>query len=132
MVAFDTNIFIYVLQDHYEFGRHAAACLRAAGAQGTASELVYAELLGHQSLQTERHRAIAQAFLDNQPFIFKPIDRHILIDAAKLRARHTPLIGLGDAIHFATAMSVRADTFMTNDKQLARCTVPGLKIELLQ
>ena len=58
------------------------------------------------------------------PFMMRPVDRAVLIDAARLRGRTG--LRLPDAIHACTALSSACDTFLTNDRRLA--DVEGLRV----
>jgi len=46
----------------------------------------------------------------------RPVDRSVLIDAARLRGRTG--LRLPDAIHASTALASGCDTFLTNDRRL--------------
>lgn len=131
MIALDTNLFIYVLEEHPEFGNRAALVLAEAQGNGMASELVYLELLSAPAFKRLEYKRQALNFLEGQQLEFVPLDKTVLLQAAALRAARTPVLGVGDALHIASALRAGADTFITNDKALAKLTIPGLKIETL-
>jgi predicted nucleic acid-binding protein len=56
-----------------------------------------------------------------------PISSEVIEAATSLRATHN--FRPPDAIHLATAVLAKADTFLTGDRNLARC--PGLMVEVL-
>jgi len=131
VIALDSNIFIYVLEGHRDFGRPAAAVLRQAQNSGSASMFVYLELLSAPVFRDPKVRNLAQSFLDNQNLIFIELDKNMLIEAAALRARLTPKIGVGDAIHIASAIRAGADEFVTNDNNLLKVKLSHLKLTKL-
>jgi uncharacterized protein len=55
------------------------------------------------------------------------ITAEVIEAATSLRAAHS--FRPPDAIHLATALLAKADTFLTGDRDLARC--PGLRVEVL-
>ncbi len=128
MIALDTNLFIYVLDGSKEFGPQASRVMREAQGKGTASELVYLELLGNSIFQDKLKKRAAMAFLDEQSLLFSPLDKATLLKAAELRANLTPKLGLGDALHLASALQAGADTFITNDHNLHKLHIPNLAI----
>lgn len=120
-LAFDSNVFIYVLGKHPEFWTPSLALLKAveAGAiDGWASELAYLELLSDKTLQTE-DLTVIEKFLGCTTVSFQVINRDILIEAARLR-RQQPSLKTPDAIHLATALRHGAKYFVTNDHKLIK------------
>jgi predicted nucleic acid-binding protein len=131
MLAFDTNILIYVLEDNSEFGEKARKLLRENKYNAVVSELIYAEILSSPKLQSARNKKIVFDFLKAQRLEFVTISREVLVRAAELRATYTPKLGLGDALHLSAAIQAKASEFITNDKDLTKLSIPGLKIRLL-
>lgn len=128
MIALDTNIFIYVLESDRQFGKKAADVLRGVQGNGSAAMLVYLELLSSRAFLDSSHRNIALSFLDSQRLQFVELSKGVLLKAARLRAGLTPKLGVGDALHLACAMYAGAETFVTNDQDLVKLQIPGLKI----
>ena len=64
---------------------------------------------------------------DSERITVAPVDRAILIEAARQRA--TLGILMPDAIHVATAMASACDVFLTNDRKLK--LPPELALSLL-
>lgn len=56
-----------------------------------------------------------------------PVDREVLIEAARLRALHR--VTLPDAVHLATASIHGCAVFLTNDRRIR--AVPGLEVVYL-
>lgn len=129
MIALDTNIFIYVLENNPEFGQRAASALRSAQNDGAASAIVYLELLSSAAFHTNNiQRNIALNFLNEQRLIYIEPLKDTLILAAELRAANSAKLELGDAIHLASALAAGADTFITNDQNLLKLQVKDLKV----
>lgn len=133
LVGLDTNIFIYTLEGNTTFGRMAAQLLRAATAgevAAIASELIYMEVLTGQNIKTRAETARATEFLAGLGVTYRSIDRQILLSAAKLRREHG--IRTPDAIHVATALATGATHFVTNDRDLLKKVIPGIKLLALK
>ena len=131
-VAIDTNILIYVLQGHGEFGEAARLVLSSFDKSDLlASEAVFAEILCN-SVFTGNETALKRAkrFLEESDITYIPTSRQVYLDAAKLR-RLRPTIKLPDAIHLASAWSNQADVFVTNDDLLVRASTDDRKITRL-
>ena len=123
IIALDTCLWIYHFERHPEFSRPAAQILTAVAkgqCQAIASELVLIELitgplrLGRQDIADEY-----EILLTHYPHLsLAPITRHILLEAAQIRALHgfrTP-----DAIMLATAKEYSATLVVTNDQSWSR------------
>lgn len=131
MIAFDTNIFIYVLEGNEQFGPKAASALRQAQGNGCASQFVYLELLSNRAFSDDHKRNIAISFLDSQRLQFIETNKQVLLEAARLRATMMPKIGAGDALHLASALYTGAENFITNDINLSKLKINGLEIVVL-
>ncbi len=64
-----------------------------------------------------------------QSLSFVPVTEQVAQLAGQYR--HTYGIKGPDSIHLATAVTAGAERFITNDKALAKLTIPGLRIEPL-
>ncbi len=126
MIAIDSNIFIYALNAHPEFGLPAVKVLRRAETK-VASELTFAEILSSPKLEQFSLRRDALDFLERLRVSYNPVTKDILSISGGLRRKHTSL-KLADAIHLASALSVGAGSFVTNDQNLVKLKIPGLKI----
>ena len=119
----DANLYIYALEG-VETHRAAVAGLLAAidrqAVSVVASELLFTELLprpmkdGRQDL-VER---CLELFSRTPRIHLVPVDRRVILRSVHLRAD----FGLRsmDALHLATALVHDCETFITNDRRLAR------------
>lgn len=127
-VFWDTNLFIYLLEDSPKFG-DAVASLRKSmlrkGARLVTSTMTLGELLvkpvstGDRSL-AERYRT----FFRGPYMTVRPFD----LDAAEAYShiRQDRTIQPADAIQLACASSARVDLFITNDDRLSQKNIPGI------
>jgi predicted nucleic acid-binding protein len=127
MIALDTNIFIYVLNGHEEFGPISAKLLKSKDTK-TASRLVYAEVLASPKLDDAILRSKTLLFLDELDIKWQEISDAVLMEAAQLR-RQQPTMKLVDALHVASAIVTHSETFFTNDQNLASLKIPTLDIK---
>ncbi len=134
-IAFDSNIFIYALEDTGALGDQAAALISKVASYefgGVASTLCLAEVTAGPWRDSEAAGEEAQLYLEAAEGIdFVPVTIEIALRSSRLRAKKGGNIALADAIHLATAMHEQADIFVTNDKALAKLKVEGLRIRLL-
>ena len=127
MYALDVNILIYALTNHPEFGPASAKLLRSGSSRTlSASELVAAELLGHNSVHSEEDEVQLREFINREFLRLIPLTRPILYEAARLRRLHR--ITLADAIHVASAIISGAEAFVTNDQALTKLPIPGIRL----
>ena len=127
MIALDTNVFIYILNGHEQFGPLAAKLLKSSGPK-MASRLVYAEVLSSPKLEDEILRSKVLLFLDELDIKWQEINDNVNIEAARLR-RQQPKLKLVDALHLASAIISNAEAFFTNDKDLQLLKTIGLEIK---
>lgn len=132
MIAFDTNIPIYILNNHPQFCTPAKSILRMAQEQsGCASVLLVTELLQYSLFSDSRQLKIAEQFIQSMDFVdFAPVDNEIARQAAAI-LRAYPQLRLPDAIHLASAIVAGASEFWTNDRQLTSLTFENLCIKSL-
>ncbi len=125
-IAIDTNILIYAI----EGGQlHQAATqilqLTQTRLDGFISSLALTELLSNSHLSDEQAQDFYQTF--NQLSVTKvDISEEVILHTAQLRRHHH--ITTPDAIHLASATSVKARYFITADDTLLKLNVAGLKI----
>ncbi|BAU16028.1 PilT protein domain protein (plasmid) [Leptolyngbya sp. NIES-3755] len=124
-VYLDANIWIYALEAHPNFSTALAELFQAidqGGLTAVTSELSLAETLVKPMLDQKVPRQIEyrQAISSRQYLRVIPIQRSLLIEAARLRA--TSNLKLPDAIHVATALTTQCTTFLTNDQGLRSIT----------
>jgi predicted nucleic acid-binding protein len=121
-VYLDTNVFIAAYEHSSARSDHARWVLNAVEdghIVGATSEITLAELLV-KPFQEEAH-AIADAYVGiiqlGPAFEVMPIERSVLIEAARVRASRLS-IRLPDAVHVATARQLRCDYVVTDDGRL--------------
>ena len=122
----DTNIFIYLLEQHGTFSQKAADILQAhadADSQLVTSAITVTEFLAGTTKST-------LSTLQRVPRLnIMNLDEAIAEKAALLQRESN--LSIGDAIHVATALRVRASHLFTNDKQLAKAAQPFISIKSL-
>ena len=131
MIAVDTNLFIYVLAEHPDYGLAAEALLNRGEQEPLiASVLVIGELLGVSDPSKATQLSYARLMLSSLHGLqLMPADETIVYAATALMQQQG--LRLQDAIHLATAHQAGATEFWTNDKKLAKVTLPGLRVRLL-
>ena len=127
-VFWDTNIYIYLFEDHGNFSKWAAnlrSRMLTRGDQLLTSTLTIGEVLvkpmehGDAELCTHYEQAITATSL------LLPFD----LKAAKIYAslRRDRAIRPPDAIQLACAAAAGSDLFITNDRRLQGKTIPGIQ-----
>jgi predicted nucleic acid-binding protein len=131
-IYLDANIWIYALEGFPDFAQELTTLFNSIG-QGNltavTSELSLAEVLvmpikNANPTQQETYKQALSSTLNVRVI---PVQRDILIEAARLRA--VVKLKLPDAIHAATALTARCSTFLTNDRGFQ--TVPGFQVVLM-
>ncbi len=128
-IFWDTNLFIYLLEDSPGFGATVQDLRRRmlrrndrlfTSAMTIGEVLVKPLSTGHNSL-AERYRVL----FSSPQLTISPFD----LGAAEAYARIRQDRGLhpADAIQLACAASAEIDLFITNDSRLSRKNVPGIK-----
>ncbi len=131
-VYLDANIWLYALEGYPSFIQDLTALFQSFE-QGTltaiTSELSLAEALVKpiQNHNLAQQQIYKQAISSRENVFVIPIQRNVLIEAAKLRA--STKLKLPDAIHAATALITQCSIFLTNDQRFQ--VVPGLQVVLL-
>ena len=121
-IYIDTNIFIYAVEGYSEFVEPLTSLFSAIDndeLEAVTSELTLAESLVKPFKDDNKHlqSVYLAALHSGQSFSVVPIDRFILVEAARIRANST-FLNLADAIHLATADFFHCSCFLTNDKRL--------------
>ncbi|MGI9027570.1 MAG: type II toxin-antitoxin system VapC family toxin [Candidatus Saccharimonadales bacterium] len=127
-LAFDSNIFIYALNAHPEFGfdsLHLLKAVESGAISGVASELVYLEVLSGKKMD-KTQVANSQQLLDRAGVTFIALNRGLLLAAAALRRESK--VTTPDAIHLVSARTTPYDYFVTNDVKLIDIVAPEFKI----
>ena len=129
-IYWDTNMFIYLHEDHPEFGplvRQAYEFLVARNDTLCTSVFTVGEVLTlplrKQDLQATD--TIRNSMLSGEveliPFTISMAERYAQI-------RGATLLKAPDALHLATAIETKVDLFVTNDHQLQKLQFPGKPI----
>lgn len=131
-VYFDTNIFIYILENHSEFGETCLSVVQSGADKeldGYSGDLVLAELLVKPLKDNNARavKAVKDLFTEETRIELLPHTRSAFITAAHLRANHK--IKLPDALHLATAIENHIEIFLTNDRDIPR--VPEITVMTL-
>ncbi len=128
-------IFIYLFEDDARFIDAVHPVLKNAE-QGKISLITsiisVLETLSPAKYLTddETPAKIQQFFRETQGLTVYPVDWSVALETARLRQKHR-FIKTPDAIQIATAVAHHAETFLTNDGQLQRMSLPGLAIRTL-
>ena len=128
-IFFDTNLFIYLLEDEGERGARVSAIIQRMSDRRDellTSTLTLAEVLVKPLAMGDVEWADRYEKLLNTPGVtLLGFDRASARIYAQLRQDKTlkPL----DAIQLACAASAKCDLFITNDDRLARKIVPGIQ-----
>lgn len=124
MVYLDTNVLIYLLENHPEYGRQTAkklATLKTEGQSFVASTILVTEFLGG---------SIGTSFRDLlrvSDLVFQDVSLEIAQNAAVYQRKDGLVIG--DALHLATATKLsQVSALFTYDKQLAGAAAKYLKV----
>ncbi len=132
MIALDSNIFIYMLEAHQEFG--SAACdlfvaIEQTSLDAVASEVTFLEVLASPKLQGDLINQTRRS-LEQLGVRFHSVSKDALLSAAELRRQHG--CGAFDAIHVAQAISQGCSQFITNDRSLLKKQIPGISLVSIQ
>lgn len=131
-VYLDTNIWIYASEGYPAFIHDLTQLFQSidrGNLSAVTSELSLAEALvkPFQNQDLAKQTIYKQLISNSQNLTVIPVNRDVLIEAARLRANVN--IKLPDAIHAATALLTQCSTFVTNDQRFQN--VPGLTVVLL-
>jgi len=121
IIALDTNLFIYVFEQHLEFGAKTKAVLEHIEnglVDGIASSVSLTEILvkpiREGNLTLEKQYKLLFSHFPNLTIL--PIDNVVAERAAYLRGIYN--IKTPDALIVATALVANADLFITSDQRL--------------
>jgi predicted nucleic acid-binding protein len=120
-VYLDTNIFIYAVEGYEPedaFVHELFSALDGRALTAVTSEFTLAELLV-KPFDLGRDDVVStytDLVQDSEWITVVPVDRAILIEAARQRAALSIL--MPDAIHVATATAAACEVFLTNDRRL--------------
>lgn len=128
-VFWDTNLFIYLLEDHGELADRVETLLarmKARGDQLYTSVLTLGEVLTRPLRENRMDLAAKYEATLSPPFaVLAPFDRGCARHYALLRQDKS--IRAPDALQLACAAHLGCDLFITNDDRLSRKVVPGIQ-----
>jgi predicted nucleic acid-binding protein len=120
-IALDTNLFIYVFEQHPQFGEKAKAILEeiengtiSAVASSVSLTEILVKPIREGNLTLEKQYKLLFSHFPNLSIL--PIDNVVAERAAYLRGKYN--IKTPDALIVATALVANADLFITNDQRL--------------
>ncbi|MBI2184272.1 MAG: type II toxin-antitoxin system VapC family toxin [Thaumarchaeota archaeon] len=117
----DTNIFIYSVFAHPQSGRqskHIIDDVETGKLQAVVSTLVPIEIMSVVASIEPSKSKIALELIYSLPIKFVDANSDVLMLADEIVGKYR--IGGYDAIHVATSLIERADSFITNDRQFKR------------
>ena len=121
IIYLDTNVFIYLIESpvaKYQMLFKIMQFVEQGTIRAVTSDLTFGELLVKPYAQDTALANTYFELLNNSPVLkLAPIDREIIIHAARLRSLKKGL-KLPDAIHLATAERSGCDAILTNDRDL--------------
>lgn len=128
-IFWDTNLFIYLFEDHGRHSHEASTLLKKMAARGDeliTSALTIGEILARpmQEGDTDRCNQYENAIRSNA--IISSFDVTAARHFAKIRSQQERKIRPPDAIQLACAASAEVDLFLTNDKRLHDIQVDGI------
>lgn len=117
-IYIDTPVLIYTLENHPDFYpllKQLWVKFENDRVSIATSELIITESLVYPFRSGDR-KSIAnyEQLIFHAGIDLVPIDRSILVAATKLRVKYK--LKTPDAIHAATALAIKCDRFITNDK----------------
>lgn len=134
MISYDSNLLIYFLESHPEFGQTAREILLSHSNSGVVlSTLVIQEVLTGFALRGDNSEATARRMLDTLEYTeFVPVSKQITEEAVRLTVKYGRKILGYDSIHLATSIVSGGNVFYTNDKQLLSAGVEEVNIRAIE
>lgn len=130
VVYADTQILIYTIEKIAPYSDLLTPLWEASGRRkvvvATSELSVLEALVGPLKSGDERLAYIYEEFLNGTEIRLAPIDREILLEAARLRAKTS--LRTPDAIHAATALSLGCSLFLTNDSTFHSLDILPVKL----
>jgi predicted nucleic acid-binding protein len=128
-IFFDTNLFIYLLEDTQGTGAEVALLIQRMEERGDhliTSTLTVGEVLV-KPIEENDAQLIEQytSLLLHSSIVTIPFDSAAAFHYAAIRRDRS--IKAPDALQLACAASSRCDLFITNDESLGKKTVPGIQ-----
>jgi len=128
-IYWDAMLFAYFFEAHPLFGPRVRQIHQVMARRGNVlctSIFTVAEVLtGPEKTKSFERVKIAKDYFQSGDVELIPFTFSTAETFAKIRASNSLLPA--DAIHLASAAESKADLFITNDKQLQRLNIPGIK-----
>lgn len=123
MLYVDTDILVYLLEQHHDYSQAVAHTLEANHGPLITSTITVVEFLAGtvSSTLATLHMVPGLQFIE--------LNDQLAEQAATYQRKHG--MQIGDAIHLATAVDSGTSVFFTNDKQLAKIAAQYLTIKTL-
>ena len=133
-VFFDTAPSIYYTEAHPQFGplsKEAVEAFQSGGITAYSSVITLSEVLAkpYEMVKESLARTFADFLLRGRNFHLIEISREIAQRAGRLRGKY-PALKVLDSIQVASALSIRAEAFLTNDGKLKQ--VREIKVLVLK
>lgn len=128
-VYWDTNLFIYLLQSDPQFGKRVEYLRRRSIERGDelcTSALAIGEVLaGVYRDKTEEDAEKVLKGIQRAGVTILPFATDAIALFGRIRAKYRT--SAADSIHLACAAATGVDLFLTNDKDLVKLHIPGIK-----
>lgn len=128
-IFWDTNLFIYLLEDHGQWAQRVTEVWDRMKERG---DRLYTSALAVGEILVRPARAGARDVEQQYLHVFRspevtvvPFD--LRIAPVYARVRRDPAIRAPDAIQLACAAAADVDLFITNDERLSKARVAGIK-----
>lgn len=128
-IFWDTNLFIYLFEDHGHHSKQVAALLKKMDERGDeliTSALTIGEVLARPMQEGDMERCDRYENAIRSNAIISPFDVSAARNFAKIRSQQEKKIRPPDAIQLACAATAAVDLFLTNDKHLHEIRVEGI------
>ena len=130
LAALDSNIFIYNLEENFEFVRFTDSIFKRLienKLKAVTSIISLAEILSFRKTSALT-RQLTEDFINTPNLEVFDVNQDIVIEAARIRREYG--FRLPDCIQLATAKYAKTDIFITNDRRLKKYKL--LKVILLK
>lgn len=133
MISYDSNVLIYFLESHPEFGAAAKDVIIQNSKDGVVlSMLVKQEVLTGFALRNTAYVEVVGRLFDSlENTRFMAVTDDIIREAVRLTSKYGRKVIGYDAIHIATAILGGSAVFYTNDQQLFDAKIDEILIKLV-
>ena len=128
-IFFDTNVFIYLIERHPEFGMIAKSLVDRIALRDdqivTSSMTVGEVLVKPIAMKDISLVSLYRKFFDSGVVVIVPFDTQSAFEYAEIR--QDKAVKSPDAIQLACAAAAKCDLFVTNDDRLSKKVIPGIQ-----